>query len=405
MEILSSVWHVVTAFLLLLLGARVAFSIAMRFDIGQARASCLYAWHTIFSIVYLWYVMSFGGDAIVYYKSAESFSWELNYGTQAVNFLTGLIVDSLSLSILDAFLIFNIFGFVGLLAFDASLRKATHDKPKQFRRLATAVVFLPSVSFWSSAIGKDALSFMAAGLALWAALALTKRWLLMAFAILIMLLVRPHVAAMMVAAWSFECIANRRTPLRLRVFLMVLFIPAMPILLSFVFQYVGLGDAYDITAVSGYIDLRQSYNREGGGAIDIASMSAPMQLFTYMFRPGIFEATTIFALVAAVDNLVLLYLSISGAWAMLCGGKSNLGESRAFMWVYSWLAWLSMAMTTSNIGIALRQKWMFAPILIFLMFSVIGTQKPRTFQNRVASAPSVASDSIPRISFVSCYPQ
>ena len=56
---------------------------------------------------------------------------------------------------------------------------------------------------------------------------------------------------------------------------------------------------------------------------------------------------------------------------MLRGVKTSLGESRIFMWSYSLISWLILAMTTANMGIALRQKWMFAPFLIFLLISII----------------------------------
>jgi hypothetical protein len=45
------------------------------------------------------------------------------------------------------------------------------------------------------------------------------------------------------------------------------------------------------------------------------------------------------------------------------------------MWVYVFGSWLILAMTTANMGIALRQKWMFAPMLIFLLISVIGRRR------------------------------
>lgn len=39
------------------------------------------------------------------------------------------------------------------------------------------------------------------------------------------------------------------------------------------------------------------------------------------------------------------------------------------------MVWLIFATTTANLGIAVRQKWMFAPMLIFLLLSVTGIRK------------------------------
>ena len=155
-------------------------------------------------------------------------------------------------------------------------------------------------------------------------------------------------------------------------------------LVPFALRYTGVGEVVDVESLTTYIDKRQSYNTEGGGGIDIASMSLPMQLFSYLFRPVIFEARNVFALAASLDNLLLLGLFVVGGFALLRGGKSGLSENRTFMWAYALGSWLVLAMTTANLGIALRQKWMFVPMLIFLLISVIG-------RSRVPVEPGQAS--------------
>jgi hypothetical protein len=42
------------------------------------------------------------------------------------------------------------------------------------------------------------------------------------------------------------------------------------------------------------------------------------------------------------------------------------------MWLYVLITWTVLAVTTANLGISLRQKWMFAPVLMFLLLSRIG---------------------------------
>src|SRR5690606_6325284 len=99
-------------------------------------------------------------------------------GTAAVSYITIFFASILGLSFLGTFIAFSLFGYLGLMAVDASLRIATENKSRFVRYFATLIVLLPSISFWSSAIGKDALSFMAAGLILWAALNPARRtWL------------------------------------------------------------------------------------------------------------------------------------------------------------------------------------------------------------------------------------
>jgi hypothetical protein len=375
MQIYSSVWHLLSASIVFFIGAFFSNLIAKRFSTGSRRAFTLYFWHTFFSIFYLWVSSTNASDAVWYFDEASTSNF--SFGSGGVVYLTGFLVEFFGLSILGAFLFFNIFGVVGLLAFDASLRIAAHDKPKYVQSLSSIVVFLPSVSYWSSAIGKDSLSFMAAGLALWAALALSRRWLLMAFAVAVMLVVRPHIAGIMVIAWTSAIFLSRRTSILKKIFLGFLSVTASIVILPLGSQYAGTGEIVNVARAIEYIDERQNYNMEGSGGIDISTMNPAMQMFTYMFRPSLAEATSAFGLAASIENLFLLYLFIMGGWAMLLGRKSQLGESRIFMWAYGLLAWLILAMTTANLGIALRQKWMFAPMMIFLLISVIGPEKPK----------------------------
>lgn len=362
-------------FLIFVIGIIVSVVAAKYFSTSKVRAMTIFGWHTFFCILYLGYILSVGGDALNYYNAALDYSSDIMLGTNAVIFLTALIVHGFGASLLGAFLFFNIFGTVGLLAFDASLRIATQNMTRYVRIISSIFVFLPSLSFWSSAIGKDALSFFAAGLALWAALALGRRWLLMVFAVAVMLLVRPHMAGIMVIAWFFSLLISRDTPTSLKVLLGVMFAIVVPIILPIASEFAGLIELTDPEAVMGYVETRQSYNMGGTSSVDITSMSLPMQLFTYLFRPMLFEAGSVFAFSAALDNLMLLYLFVMGGVAVLRGRKSSLGESRSIMWAYSLLSWLALALTTANLGIALRQKWMFTPMLIFLMLTLMGGKR------------------------------
>ena len=375
MEIVSSIYHVFMALVIFFSGALISIAAGRSFGIYTIKSLILYTWHTAFSLLYCWYVLSYGGDSIGYFLEGQSWSGRFAVGTDAVGAISALLVSGLGLSILGTFLVFNIFGQIGLLAFWGSLRQATIGKAWRIRALVTLIIFLPSVSFWTSALGKDALSFMATGLALWSSLKLSRRGLLMVFSILVMLIVRPHMAGIMVLAVTAASLVDSRASIIKKLFLGLFASGAAVALVPFALRYAGVGELVSVDTLSNYIDQRQRYNTEGGGGVDIASMSLPMQMFTYLFRPTFFEARNLFSLAAAVDNFILLLLSLLGLYSLLHGRKSGLRENRVFMWVYVFGSWLILAMTTANMGIALRQKWMFAPMLIFLLISVIGRRR------------------------------
>ncbi|MGE6571703.1 hypothetical protein [Psychrobacter namhaensis] len=374
----DSPWSVISAFIVFLLGVFFIAKSSSYFKLKKSRGLLIYIWHTLFCFIYLLYSLSNPADSTAYYRKALSGQFNFEFGTAAIDGLTSILVHGFGFGILSCFLVFNIFGTLGLLAFDGALRYATRNKSKFLKRLATLIIFLPSVSFWSSAIGKDAISFLAMGLALWAALDINKRLWLMVVAILLMLLVRPHMAGIIVIALSLSVVFDRKISTVKRLVLSVVAIVGVAIVVPFALNYAGVSDPSSSEGLIDYVEQRQSYNMEGSSGVDIANMSLPVQLFTYMFRPLIFEARSITALAAAFDNLILLYLFVVGCYAMTKKKSYEFTENRKFMWVYVGLAWIVLAMTTANLGIAIRQKWMFAPILIFLLISIIGKNKSLT---------------------------
>lgn len=359
------------------LGALIIAYVGRFFFVAPGRRLVLYAWHTLFCLVYCWYVLDNGGDAVTYYSRAVSTDWNFSAGTRSIETIAAFFIHFFGLSFLGVFLVFNIFGTVGLLAFDGALKIASSGKVKVVRALAGSVVFLPSVNFWTAALGKDALAFLATGLALWSAVNLSKRAGLMFFAVFLMFLVRPHIAGIMVLALLVSVILNSRVSPLKKFGLAFLSFAGSLLIVPFALSYAGLDGDISINSINGYIQQRQSYNTDGGGGVDIASMTLPMQLFTYLFRPMLFEASNLFEFAAALDNLVLLLLFFIGCYSLFRGLKFNLETGSIFISAYALGVWLILSMTTANMGIALRQKWMFVPMIIFLIIAIAGRSHMR----------------------------
>jgi len=128
-------------------------------------------------------------------------------------------------------------------------------------------------------------------------------------------------------------------------------------------------------------------------------MSLPIKLFSYMFRPVIFEASNVSALAAAIDNLILFYVFVRHGAVLFRKRKRIYQENRVFLWTYSLSAWLVLAMTTANLGIALRQKWMFVPMLIYLFISASGRARvqPANLQHLPLNNASLRGFALDRV--------
>lgn len=335
----------------------------------------LYFWHLLFCFIYFIFILKNGGDAVNYFKWALTGERDFGLGTGFIVGFNKFFIDYLKFSFIDLFLLYNFFGYIGFLLFASTLNKAVLNKSIKFKLLAKLLIILPSLSFWTCAIGKDSLAFLAICMALWAAVSNSSKKTIIIFSISILLSVRPHIAFVMLIAFIFSMAFEKKIAFYARILIGVSVSIFSIILIPVILNYVGLQDANDINDISDYVDKRQSYNLDGGSSLDISSMSLPMQMFTYLFRPLPFEAHSLFALLASIDNIVLLILLILGLFSYLNRRRPSVASNRIFIWAYFLLSLTVLSMTTANLGIAMRQKWMIMPFLIFLMLSMIGKVK------------------------------
>lgn len=365
----SSAWHVLSAGMAFLAGGVLALRCATYFCVPWRRALFIYGWHTIFCLLYMAYSLGNVADARTYYEMSLTYSGGFGVSSPFIYLFTAAFTRLFGFSYIGAFLVFNIIGYLGLIATYGALRVATEGASKNWKNLALILVLLPSASFWTSAIGKDAISFMAIGFALWSALDLRRRYLLMAVAIAAMFLVRPHMAALMASALAFSVVFGLRVPLFQRVILggavALISFAAIP----FALNYAGLGASPDAGDVIDYIELRQEYNMSGGGSVDISAMNPASKLLTYLIRPLPHEAHSVPALAASIDNVILVLLIVLSAINAKRSKNVPLPGNRQFLWLYVISSWVVLAMTTANLGISMRQKWMFLPALMFLLLS------------------------------------
>jgi hypothetical protein len=196
----------------------------------------------------------------------------------------------------------------------------------------------------------------------------------MVFAILAMGLVRPHKAAVMVIAVAGGVVFSRGVSMPVRLSLAVVGVAGAALIVPFALEYSGLGEAQGTADFADYVEQRQGYNLTGGGAIDIAEMSPPLKLLTYLYRPLPFEAHSAASLAASVENVFLVLLTVAMLIALV-KRRGQGAEIKWVLWLYAGGGWLILAVTTANLGIAARQKWMFLPIMLYLALTALGRLK------------------------------
>ena len=360
------IWLPVLLLLFWLLGTSIAKSLGL----SEKLASGLYWWHTFFSFVYYQMLVVKGGDAIAYFNAGLYPDWKFDVGTEFVNFLSGILVSILGIGFFSMLIVFGFLGYLGLVLFAYVL--LLHF-PRYFvagsnSRWVYVILFLPSLSFWSSALGKDSVALLACCLGLYAAADIARRKGIFMVAVSIMYAVRPHVAICMLVGIIAAMMMSSNINLFVRIFVLSIMGAAIILLLPYVIHYVGLeekftgGDVADrIAGMHGF-----AYG-EGMGGLDISAMSWPMRLFSYMFRPLFLDARNGEQLVYSFENLLLLFLFIRFSRflvpVLVC---ENILLLR-YAFIYSVIALVILGNTSYNLGIAVRQKTMFLPALFVLL--------------------------------------
>ncbi len=362
--------------ILFLAGLWIALAQKRIFGIERMRALFFYAWHTVFCLLYFLYTLGNPADAKTYYLSSLSDGLSFDVGTRGIHFLTSLFSVVLGLSYGGAFLLYNVIGFVGMLALAAALEEVTCNAGVLARRFAFLLMLLPGLSFWSSAIGKDSLTFLAAGLVTWGALNIGNRYPSFVISILSCQLARPHIAAILLVSLVMALLFASRIDVFKKLFVVLVLIPLAVSAVSFGSQYTGLGDAMSPVSIGDYLAQRQEYNLEGSSSIDIASMPLVMRLFSYLYRPLFLDANGLNGLIVSLENLVLCLFCFLAFVVFIRGRRPSLPLfTSIFFVIYIVVSLFLLANSTANLGIAIRQKWMILPMLLVLCMSIVF--KPR----------------------------
>lgn len=375
-------WQVLANIFVFLIGFSIAIGQKRVFEIPQKRAVVLYFWHTFYCMFYFWYSLNNNADSTFYYLHSLDYNNGFKFGTFGLYFFVSFFSQLFGFSYGGVFLIFNIIGYIGMLAFGSALQHVTLNGTRLVRRLSIIFLFLPGLSFWSSSIGKDASTFAAAGLTTWSALNIGRRAPIMAIGIVLFLLPRPHMAGILLLALAIAMFFSSNIGILKKVFFLILIVPTSLLVVQLGLEYAGLGGVEKVSDISDYFEERQGHNLGGGSSVDISKMALPLRLFTYLFRPLLFDASGLLGLIISIENIILLLILLASIISLRVK-KSSLGHFEiVFFMFFSLISWFVLANTTANLGISIRQKWMLLPMLLVLAFSYLSGPSKRSLSGR-----------------------
>lgn len=301
-------------------------------------------------------------------------------GTGFVAILTGAVYTLIGPNKLGGFLVFSWLGFWGLFLF---YRAFVHAVPDARRRTYGVLLFLlPSLVFWPSSIGKDSWMTFTIGLVAFGgaralsgahvrglATAIVGLWLAA--------IVRPHIAGLLAIALAAAYVMRRPrkelrhlAPLAKAVSLVVLSLVAL-VFMARADQFLvekGIDTTSGVTSVlQQTTELTSKGGSEFAPAVIESPERMPLALVTVLFRPFVWEAHNVQAVMAGAEASFLLLLTlIRLRWVGAAVRRLRREPYAAFAFAYVLLFVVAFS-GVANFGILARQRVQLLPLYLFLL--------------------------------------
>lgn len=278
---------------------------------------------------------------------------------------------------LGAFLIFSWISFIGTYLFYRAFRIGFPGGDS--RRYAALVFFLPSLLYWPSSLGKEAWMMLAIGLASCGlARAIVGRpagYVSLVAGIGAMLLVRPHLALIFlpaaVLAFLFRGMQSgtRRRPIGRLVGIAVLVLSSL-VVISKAESYFGI-KSLDVQTVAQQLQTTRIQTAEGNSAFNPPNAQSPTgfpeAVVTVLFRPFPFEAHSAAVLVASLEGLVLLGLTLASRRRLLRLGRAMKESPYVIYALLFSLLFVFAFSNFSNFGILARERVQMLPLFLVIL--------------------------------------
>lgn len=354
------------------------FAMIERTRLRVGMFALLYMAHLASTAVYFSYVQSAGGDAELYYY--DYLGWyeaELNFGTSFLIYVVQFLRDAVGGTYFDYFLLFQAIGFGGVATMMRIFEEAYRDLGIEQPPWTYLLLFLPSVQFWTAAIGKDAPLFLASALSLWAAMNIRRRWIVLVGSIALMVTIRPHIAVIAVVAVAITLLFERRFTRITRMLLLAIAGAAAVFAISTTESATRL-DLLDANSVTEFVAARDNIaNSAAAGNMSVQG-SFGERFVSLMVRPLFFDAEDWFGYVASSENVFLLFLYI----VVLANLRSLLSLFRNSAFIryavtFSFAVAIVLTLAYYNVGLGLRQRTMLLPGLISIFLTLVAVRSAR----------------------------
>ena len=333
--------------------------------------------HLATTMAYYVYTKTNYADSYSYYH------WDTYYrqmpwttlGSAFAGHVTQFLKNGLGATYLDCFLIFQGFGVWGLLTALRLFKEIAAKTNSNETQISYCLLFLPSIQFWTTAIGKDVPVFFAVALFTWSMLNPRKRIFPAFWAVVIVVLFRVHVALAMGIALTCALLIEKNISGARKAFFVVLSCIGLLFLVSSVQDTFNV-DVMSTSSVSHFMSARAVSEATENDGSSLRSSSLIVRLVSLLFRPFFFDGRNAFGMIASVENVgsVLLF-------GFLIFNFTNIRQLMKHVFFIRFCVFFLLILIAIltvlnyNVGLGIRERVMLYPPLFALFLAILGYRR------------------------------
>ena len=347
----------------------------------------LYVVHLAATFIYFGYVQAEGGDSELYfYDELDFYNRGFALGTGVLIYFVQYLKLVIGGTYLDYFMMFHTIGFCGIALLMRVFEEIYIGLRTEQQPVVLLLLFLPSLQFWTGAIGKDAPLFLAACLSLWAAVNIRKRWIAMGAAVTLMLLVRPHIALVALVAAAIALLLEKQFSKLVRSGFLIVALAAGAIAVATIQSALRL-DLTDADSISTFLEARDSVASSAAGGNTSVTGSFGVRLVSLLFRPFFFDVEDMFGYIASVENAFLMMI-FATIFARIPTTIALFRRSAFIRYAMTFSIGITivLALAYYNVGLGLRQRTMLLPGLLALFVTILAIRAERREDLRAVPA-------------------
>ncbi len=307
-------------------------------------------------------------------------------GTGSVRYFTGVLNVLTGTTYIATFMIFVVLAFIGQVFFILAIKPVLNER--QHRIAGLLIMFSPTMVYWPSSIGKESLALLGIGFTLYGAgQVYERRWFgitHLTLGILVVGMIRPHVAMLLLAALFVGLFARRADDNRrfaIQIVVLSLIVVGSMFTAGASARLFNLESFDGVADVSAALDFTQARTSQDSSAFTAARVSSvtdyPKAAVTVLFRPFLWEATNPPSLVSAIEGTFLAGLMIYAAPGFRRQFRDVVQRGQLLFAVGFTAVFVFVFAAIGNFGILSRQRAQVIPFVLLLVAVGLGAEKHR----------------------------